>query len=345
MADRAHVRQGLTQPEDRLEDAVIHPEDAEFHFPDTPDPTWAETNYFGLYIPEVPLNIGVYALFRSSLGVVNSTVSVNSRQATRPWEAEYWDHQAHLPFPASRSLLHYELANGLTVRCVDPNRRWQVRFEDGEGTRLAFEYTALMDPFDIHDPDQDPMVAAQAEGHDFAWGTAYAGHFDQTGRFEGELELRGRRYQIDCVSTMDHSWGPRPERVHKTMSWLHGHFAPGKFFHAILDFDERDGPDGPSKLSLTHGYLVDDGQMHGLRAGHGLTERGGCFPRRTRLELTDRRGVTWEVEGEAQTTFPWLCWPDMVGFNVLHRWRSQAGDGWGEVMDFYGMPQVTELYA
>ena len=47
---------------------------------------------------------------------------------------------------------------------------------------------------------------------DTTWGHAYAGHFDQTGRYEGELSLRGRRHAIDCVATMDHSWGVRAER-------------------------------------------------------------------------------------------------------------------------------------
>lgn len=69
---------------------------------------------------------------------------------------------------------------------------------------------------------------ATADGDDtfaFAWGEAYAGHFDQTGKFEGDLSSRGRRYPIDCVSTMDHSWGLRSERQGHTMSWLHGHFS------------------------------------------------------------------------------------------------------------------------
>jgi hypothetical protein len=67
----------------------------------------------------------------------------------------------------------------------------------------------------------DPMAAAAqaaAAAGNFAWGTAYNGHFDQTGRFRGRVAVRGKDYPIDCLPTMDHSWGPRAERGSPNMS-------------------------------------------------------------------------------------------------------------------------------
>ena len=78
---------------------MIRPEDAQFHPPTTDDPLWAETNYFGLYVADVPLNIGVYALFRPNVGAVGSTVAVNSARVQLPWAADYWDAWEHLPMP------------------------------------------------------------------------------------------------------------------------------------------------------------------------------------------------------------------------------------------------------
>ena len=57
---------------------MITADDAEFHQPDDNDPTWGETNFFGFYSAEEPLNIGVYTLFRPNLGVVLSTISRKS---------------------------------------------------------------------------------------------------------------------------------------------------------------------------------------------------------------------------------------------------------------------------
>src|SRR5260370_18284511 len=89
------------------------------------------------------------------------------------------------------------------------------------------------------------------EGGKFDWGTAYNGHFDQTGHFQGRVAVRGRKVPIDCISTMDHSWGPRPERGAPNMSWLHAHFSRDLAFHVIFSFDpQTNGRD----LSLRHGY-------------------------------------------------------------------------------------------
>ncbi|MDX6381962.1 MAG: hypothetical protein QOI57_2986 [Rubrobacteraceae bacterium] len=323
---------------------MITTQDAELHAPESDDPTWAETNYFGFYVPELHLNGGVYALFRTNLGVVNTTVSLNSRKVEAPWQAEHWESQVHVPIPDNRSLLDYQLANGLSVRCREPNKLWDVDYDDGDGTEIHFRYTALMEPFDIHDPEQDPMVAAEREGSDFAWGTAYNGHFDQTGHIEGEIVLNGARHALDCVSTMDHSWGPRPERAHTPMSWLHAHFSRDLAIHAIFTYDPDVAPDGTSALQLTHGYVLEDGEVHGLKAGEGESTRSGMFPMTTRLRVVDRRDREWVLDGSAKTTFPWQAWPGVVAFNVLHEWRCEDRTGFGEVMDFLGLGQITAIY-
>jgi hypothetical protein len=324
---------------------MIHPEDAQLHEPTSTDPLWGETNYFGLYVADVPMNIGVYALFRTNVGVVTTNVSVNTRHVLMPWAADYWDAWAQTPIPEPPNLLDYDLASGLHVTCLEPNKVWDVHYDDGGTLRLDFRYTALMDGFDIHDPAQDPMVAAQATGSDFSWGHAYSGHFDQTGYFEGDLVLRGQRYEIDCVSTMDHSWGVRQERQHTTMSWLHAHFSRDLAIHAIFDFDPAGGPSAATPLQLTHGYVLEKGEVVGLKAGHGSTERADFHPQGIHLTLTDARDREWELTGTPMTAFPWQAWPGTVGHNALMRWDSQGRTGYGEVMDFIGLHALTESYS
>ncbi len=327
---------------------MITDADAEFHAPDAGDPTWGETNFFGFYSADAPINIGVYTLFRPNLGVVGSTICMNSGDAPQPWRADFCDMQSHLPIPEPRSLASYALANGLTVTTLAPNDRWQLAYDDGDGTSIDVTYQALMPPFDIHDPAMDPIVAAQqrqaADGHgSFAWGTAYNGHFDQTGHYSGEVSLRGRRIAIDCTSTMDHSWGPRAERGGPNMSWLHAHFSDDYAIHAIFSFDEtRGGRD----LELAHGYVLRDGAVHGLAAGHGITTRDADFYTRTiELDLTDAAGHTHHLIGRGMTRFPWQAWPNMVGFNVLAQWQSDGPSdgqtGYGEIQDFVDLTRLT----
>lgn len=323
---------------------MITPEDAQLHTPTTDDPLWGETNYFGLYVPEVPLNIGVYALFRTNTGVVNTNVSVNGQRTRMPWGADYWDAWGQAAMPAETDLLDYELPNGLRVRSPQPNQVWDVDYEHG-AVSLHFRFTATMPPYDINDPDQDPMVAAKAKGSDFTWGHAYAGHFDMSGHCEGELVLRGEKHPIDCITTMDHSWGVRQERQTTVMSWMHAHFSPELAFHGIFDFDPTLGPAAETPLALTHGYVMDNGEAVGLKAGTGVSRREGFYPEEIRLELTDARDRTFELSGNAHTTFPWLAWPGTVGHSVLAEWTMGDQHGWGESMDFIGLEQLGDVYA
>ncbi|MFT4563228.1 MAG: hypothetical protein ACI9BW_002982 [Gammaproteobacteria bacterium] len=317
--------------------------DAEFHSfrPDQRD--WAETNYFGFYNAEAHLNVGVYALFRPNLGMVSSSICMNSQRASTPWAADFCDYRAALPMPANNSLLDYELANSLHVRCVDPNRQWHITYDDEQGTSIDVQYSALMVPFDINDPEQDPMCASGTDAGKFSWGNAYDGHFDQTGRVVGEVVLRGVRFPIDCVSTMDHSWGPRPERGKPNMSWLHAHVDDQTALHAILSFD-ADSDD--TSLSLAHGYALQNGEVFGLASGTGRVVRGpDRFARTIDLELLDSAGHAHKLTGQALTNFPWQCWPNMVAFNVLARWQYGGREAYGEVQDFYELPKLNRLNA
>ena len=316
---------------------MIVASDVEFHKPDADKLNWAETNFFGFYNAERHLNIGVYALFRTNLGTVNSTICMNSGMAVTPWEADYVDYQSVLPLAKDCKLSDFSLDNGLRVKCLDPNMKWDIQFDDGEGTSIDVSYDAIMPPFDIHDPEMDPMQ------DEFSWGTAYNGHFDQTGRFVGSVTLRGETIPIDCVSTMDHSWGPRPERGAPNMTWLHAHFSEDLAIHAIFSFDPRDNG---KHLELTHGYVVENGQVFGLKAGRGRTVRTrDRYAAAVELVLTDINDREWRLNAEGLTSFPWQCWANMVSFNVLGRWQMDGKTGYGEIQDFFELPQLTQLNA
>ncbi len=195
-------------------------------------------NHWGFHIPGTDILVNMYALFRTNLGVVQTMIAINSRRAQAVWEGDYWDFQAHVPMGPNFDLCDYSLESGLSVRATEPNRVYDVRFDDGEGTSIEFTFRALMDPFDIHDPAMDPLAGE-------AWGDAYNGHFDQTGVFTGELVLRGQRMPFECVSTWDHSWGIRPERHRSSLSWLHAHFSKTSAIHAMLSYDPR--PTAPGR--------------------------------------------------------------------------------------------------
>ena len=109
--------------------------------------------------------------------------------------------------------------------------------------------------------------------------------------------------------------------------------------HAIFDFEAEDGG---TALRLTHGYVLENGEVFGLKAGTGKTTRSGWFPEEKVLEVTDKADRTWTFRGEALTSFPWQAWPNVVGFNALMRWEDQTGRmGMGESQDFLGLSTLT----
>tara|TARA_R110002094_G_C4903603_1_gene210470 strand:- start:761 stop:1597 length:837 start_codon:yes stop_codon:yes gene_type:complete len=266
---------------------------------------------------------------------------MNSQRTVTHWDSDFCDMRSAIPIPEPRNLRDYALSNGLQVRCLEPNRLWQIHYDDGEGTSIDVRYEALMPAFDIHDPEMDPMCASSPEGK-FAWGTAYNGHFDQTGVFTGSVTLRGRRVPIDCVSTMDHSWGPRPERGAPAMSWLHAHFSQDFAIHAIFGFDpaRENGRD----LWLAHGYVLDRGKVFGLKAGTGQAVRNQeRYPETVALRLTDSDDRVWNLNGRALTTMPWIYVPNSIGFNTLSEWTCAEQRGYGEIMDFIELPVLNAL--
>src|SRR3990167_2328580 len=154
---------------------MITAKDMYFHTPTSDDTYWAETNYFGFYVPEEPLHVNVYVLTRQNLGAVLSSITITDGFSNTPHLVRYTNNQVHLPFPKT-NFDDYRLGNGLAVKCTKPVMDYDIRFDDGK--RLSFDvtYKALMEPYDIHDPAMDPLAQA-SHGGDTVSDTAYAGHW------------------------------------------------------------------------------------------------------------------------------------------------------------------------
>jgi hypothetical protein len=321
---------------------MIQDKDAELHPAAAGDPLWAETNYFGFEIPEVPLHIGLYSLFRPNLGIVNSAIFANSRRVTSSWEADYWDHRAYLPLKPDQSLLAFELRNSLKVTCLEPNKVWDLHFDQPGLLSVDVRFEALMPPFDIHDPDMDPR--AHRGGSDLSAGELWGGHFDMTGAVTGVVVVRGVRHDVDWLSTMDHSWGHRDEYQPGVMTWLQAHVSRDLAVHGMFDFDPATPAGENLQLSLTHGYLLQGGTAIGLKDGTGITQRSGLYPDLITLDLVDAQDRPWHLEGESQTAFPAEYWPGSMSFMVLPRWSMNGKTGYGTSTDFYDYSHLPRLF-
>lgn len=108
---------------------MITPDDVCFHLPAGVDHTWAETNFFGFYVPERNLCGNVYVVARKTLGSTFADISLFDRVSLDRKDCLLVDSQQHLPAP-------------------------EITYKGAGGTRLDLRFEALMEPFDLHGDDQ-----------------------------------------------------------------------------------------------------------------------------------------------------------------------------------------------
>jgi len=307
------------------------------HKAPTDDPAYAETNYFGFYLPEEGINCAMYVLLRPNVGVALSSVAFFQGENRSHLDALYCDYQVHLPMPAG-DLDDFELANGLKIKAINPPSGYQIDYVGYGETEVHVAYEALMSPYDINDPNMDPVTAAE-QGEAAGWEAAYKGHYDQTGQFTGVVRISGKSYDVNCVSTMDHSWGVRPEMDLPTISWLHAHFGPDLAVHCIFGID----PYHTEELApFAHGYVLENGEVYGLTRGTGHTNRDGFRLQNIELDLIDLRGKRYNVSGRAVASCPWVAWPGICDFQSLVRWELDGRTGYGEVQDVLPVKYIVE---
>jgi hypothetical protein len=262
-------------------------------------------------------------------------VTIFDRCAMHAEGLAYADNQQHIPCPAS--LASYTLRNGVQVATFDRPSGYRVSYEGIDDTRLQFEFRGIMRPQDFNDPEQDPLVRRkQTTGG--AWGGAFNGHFDMTGRAIGELILRGQRHPIDCLSTMDHSWGPRRERDNGNAAVLQAHFGPDFAIHALTALDPRQ----PEAIGpMLHGYVLNRGAVRGLVAGRGKVVRHGRFPASIQVWLEDEHGESYVLTGSLLTWAPWAPYPSILYYQGLAQWNLRGSVGYGPFQEIISRAFVT----
>jgi hypothetical protein len=318
---------------------LITEADLQFHTPTDVDNEWAETYWFGLYVPEANLYGWVYMVFRAGTGAVMCDVEFVDRKSQSMFDARYVDIQNHIKIP--ENLDSFTLSNGLEFTAKSP-RDYRIDYVGADNTEIHLDYHGIHEPFDIHDPEIDPMakVDGRAAIEHSGFGTAYANHFDLTTRCIGTVKVRGEEYQVDCLATQDHSWGPRGERGMKPMTYMNAHFADDFVVQTIFDFDPSKA-DGEQHV-FKHGYVVRDGQMTGIVDGSLRVDHAGTFPKAITLSVTTKDGDSYHLTAVATTYNNWLPYGVCLTGHSMLAWTTSEGlDGVGTLMEAYPLDTTT----
>lgn len=302
------------EPDPAFEHFQHWPKDASFEL--------VETSYFGFNIPEEQINAEIYHWYHPMLGVATGGIYI--WQGIKPVQlaAEYYDYRHFLPMPDD--VVNCTQPSGVHIEMLEPNRRFQITFEDPErSTALNLELNAVM------------PLAVRARG----------GHFTQAMRTKGSLKLRGRDYIIDGYYTRDRSWGD--DRTEKPipmppLAWAAGIFDDDFAFHLTsFDTPSRHSDwaamyptlrDGDNHL---WGYLWHDGRLLGIRRVDQSTirESDGLSPHRLTLTIEDTDGGVHDINGRIEARLPRHAWDNMMTHFCLTRWECNNRIGYGDWQD------------
>ena len=317
---------------------MIKESDLDFHRPNPTPHDWAETGYFNIYVPEKNLFCWIYIVHRAGVGVTVSDIEIIDGWSDRVEDALYIDYTNHNPLP--RQAREFTLASGLAF-CAHSLREYQLDYKSGD-VAFNLSFSSVMEPYDIHDPAMDPMAStdpAQAIANS-GFGSAYASHFDMSVRARGELRVGGHTHAVDCVSTMDHSWGPRPESGFSPMTWNNAHFGERDVVHAIFAYD-RFAPAGQQHV-FRHGYALVDGKVRGAKAGSAKVVRNRDFVNAVEMRVIDADDREHVVHGVAVSHTPWRLYGNAQSTMAMMEWRRPGSDavGYGTYFDTWPLNRL-----
>lgn len=320
---------------------MITPEDLDYHHDDESDYTWTETYYIPVSVPEERIFGHVYVAARPVLGSMQADVRIHGAVSNTEFEALYIDSQNHLPAPERFSDI--QAPNGLRVHAVRPPRDYRIDYVGYDDTELHLDYVGLMNPWDIHDPDLNPLAGGStAEQYErSSMGSGYKGHFDMHAKVTGTIKVRGKEYDVDIVDRMNHSWGPRPELDIPPMNSLWAQFGEGLGFRFHMSLDPA-LPTGADQR-FAHGYLLEDGEVHAIMDVEMQTTRLGTAVIAVDAKVTDQRGKSWQLRGIPLCGGPWRAYSNAVCWIGLVRWELDGTIGHGSLQENHSLQVETRM--
>jgi hypothetical protein len=291
------------------------PADDGFHFAAMGDRWWmTETSWFSFCQPARKLGGWLYTMARPNIGTVAGGAWVWDDTAHLPWEVRYNANYTALRLPRDRDLTDIELPTGVSIRVLEPTRKYALGFADGDHCTMALTFEGIMAPH--------PLRRAGSPFGD-------AHHYDQFGRVTGEITLGGERVAIDCLAMRDRSWGPRPEHRPKKSSYVTGIATERDAFLAVTRWEG-------GREVIAYGFMIRDGVIGDLVSGHRRVERDPAqgWVTSISIEGSDEHGRTLHATGERISGII-INRHSFIDSNGLIAWTINGEPGHGEDQDMW----------
>lgn len=293
----------------------FNPQDDHFHFAEMGDDWWAtETAWFSFHHPERRLGGWFYTMARPNIGTVAGGAWVWDDSAYLPWEVLYSANYTAVELPQGTDLADCELATGVSMKVLEPCKRYALGYNDDGRFSADLQFDAVMPP--------QPLTAVGS-----TFGSAH--HFDQLGRVSGEISIHGETIAIDCIGMRDRTWGRRPENRPRQAAYVTGAADADNGFLAVTNSK----PEGDL---ISYGFLREDGETVNLSTGDRSVIRdpkNGWITQIT-LQGTDAKGRPFKATGTPVSRII-INRHTFIDINSLIRWELNGKLAWGEDQDMW----------
>jgi hypothetical protein len=170
---------------------------------------------------------------------------------------------------------------GLRFEELEPLRSWELNLEDGDNrASLRWDgFSGVVDYADNRQPLPRPV----------AWG-----HYEQSCRVTGNLELAGRAVKVDGVGHRDHSWGFRDWGGIREWHWVTGFLGGAQRSFNLFHVTQADG------TVTVNGFVHDGGEdLLLVEVERTTTETAERGPEGFELAMTVEGGRRFVVRGAA----------------------------------------------
>jgi hypothetical protein len=293
----------------------------------TDDPFWNESQWFSYSIPERGIHGLIYYFFRPNMKVMMGGPILWDESGSHAWDCLYYDWHHIQPIPAGAQKFDVTAPNSLTVKVIEPVKRYQIRY-DANGFKMDLQWTAIDEPHHFLGMEIE-ATGASADNRM---------HLEQAGRMKGRIEHNGQIYDIDCFSLRDTSWGRR--QLDSTVR--------GGYFWAIASeetaFHAQTQGNGPDQR-VVGGFLTLNGKRGTLKGGQRFdTKMGPLTPDTFRVRVEDQLGRTAEISVKTSSHLMFNGFPRVqVVWSLVEADFGGGVKGWGDSQEFQPMEQFRRM--
>jgi hypothetical protein len=339
------------------DDLAFKPEDDCYHRL-SDDPYETETNWWSFNIPERRMAGWIHTPYYPNRKTATWRIFVWDGDGTEPGRLAYYKKVVEAPMPDDPDLRDITYPQGgYSLKMLEPGMKYHLRYTDLErGFELDFVHSGVHPPHRVR-PGEPPFLQTP--------------HYDQLGRVQGMMKLRGETIAIDGVGVRDRTWGPRGgpyaaspkvyaadasrvkhpggaqwrqverERGRGRISYIYGHSPDLQT--GFLGFVRMQEADARGWAPMNVGWLLKDGVFGEIDKTKStmlnFRDPIGGWNSHMLVALCDDRGRSMEVEGFSLSRMSETGY----GHNQLMRWEMDGTVGWGEDQDVWGSAHFARM--